>query len=351
MELKYLGHFFLPHGICPAHESVSVELRSRYAKFGYGGRAMCLADDPLKLWISGHDVGDLVAQVRVPGAGETATITSPFQQAAPPGVLREAGLDTLVGLAQYEGKLWALWQDYYDVDGGDSGRPSLWNGEDLLEISTGSLKLTSGYLTRYGGTLWCGRSDAAGSAAVTKGPVLWEKAGDAQLPSYWRRYIILKRLDWTRADRYTALVFLPGHVCWLVRKAVGKVWYGGPVKDDGAVDEWGTHKGYHTNRREVWLLRYSWPGLQERSPIVLREFHESAHCGGLAYDETRKRLYVHELWPPEQDEHSYPWERPRVHVYDVEPEEPDPKPERESITVEVTIDGKVYSGDLGREFS
>ena len=239
-------------------------------------------------------------------------------------------------------KLFGLYNQFYDVDPEDTGRVSLWDSERLVQLGNGELKRHAGYLTSYDGSLWCGRSDGAGNAQIHKGPVLYRINADGTLT----HFPIPPRSDWTPADKTTGLVFLPGHVCWLVSKAVGAVWYGGQVSPEGLVDRWNEGKGYHTERREVWLLPYTWPGLEERPPIVLREFHESAKCGGLAYDAKRRRLYVHQAWAP-PDEDPIPWETPVVRIYEVGIGEQEPaEPVREMIEIRLEIGAKTYAGSL-----
>jgi len=144
------------------------------------------------------------------------------------------------------------------------------------------------------------------------------------------------------------------HVAWLVSKGLGDIWYGGPVSPSGKVDRYNISKGYHAERREVWLMPYTFPGLEELPPIRLAEFHESSDVGGMAYDGVTGRLYVHEGFPPDDTTEPgvYPKEKGRIHVYQVGADgagEPEPEPEPEPMTDEVTIhieDVGWYSGKM-----
>lgn len=380
VSLAHLGHFDLPRGR-QAHAPGLPPALVRYAKFGAGGRAMCLTTTRRALWISGHRVGDLVASVEIPEIGGAAELAVPFRELTPAADLRAHRLDELVGLAEHNGKLCGLWAEYYDIDGQDGDRVSLWDGERLVQLGSGELKQHAGYLTVHNGALWCGRSDGAGSSDVQHGPALY-RVGGAALPALGSgepvkggarvlfRELRHTRPDWTNADRYTALAFLPGHVCWLVSKATGGVWYGtgtevdpeiheapdwftpaslgaphlGPWNSEaewretwkgrGIRDPWNAAKGWHTTEREVWLLAYHWPIVPGDAGriIKLEGFHASSDCGGMAYDDQARRLYVHEGYPPNDDIEPgvYTKEKGRVHVYDVsgaEPDEPD-EPER-----------------------
>jgi len=355
MNLTGLGSFRLPAGKGLVGQGLPAALH-QFAKFGFGGRAMCLSGDRGHLWISGHDVGDLVAQVRIPEAfdGRTAGQTVGFHEVTPRVQLAAAKLDALVGLADHEGKLWALWNQYYDLDGTDGGRASLWDGEQLVRILDGRIKRTSGYLTAHDGALWCGRSDGAGNPEVHHGPALYRI--DSLGSRWWWNH---DRADWNEADKYTALAFLPGYACFLVAKAVGPTWYGqgnmpnrkpdwfDPTKygfpeehwakawqASGIVDPWQAAQGYHTTERAVWLMLYTWPGLVEKPVIRFAEFHSSAKVGGMVFDLERRLLYVHEQYPPAQDAQSHAWERGKVHVYQVEADDasdPDPEDERAKI--------------------
>lgn len=328
MKITHLGHFDLPSGVQPAVAELPDGLK-RYAKLSFGGRAMCLGEDGDSLWISGHHVGDLVAEVGIRPPGETTLFHSMFREVTPRAALeaeRPVGLDErqtldqLVGLAWHEGRLWALWQAFYDVDSPEKGRRSLWDGDRLIQIGDGDLARYSGYLTAHDDALWCGRSHGAGSAKVTHGPVLVELSGHAMSDGRMNGLLRLRRgfIDWTNADRYTALAFLPGHVVWLVEKAVGHTWYGPPVSKEGWVDEWRDSKGYHADRREVWLLPYTWPELLERPPIRLEGFHEASDVQGMAYSEERRRLYVFERYPPKDIPGGlYTGEGPRIWVGEV----------------------------------
>ncbi|HET9273701.1 MAG TPA: hypothetical protein VFO09_05490, partial [Methyloceanibacter sp.] len=210
LRLEHLGYFSLPRGVQAHDPSLPAELAKR-AKAGYGGRALALSADRRHLWISGHEEGDLVALWGIPEVGGTAELRIGFRELAPRAALSAAMLDQLVGLADHEGKLWGLYQDYYDVDGRDGGRVSLWNGERLVQVGAGELKRHAGYLTTHDGSLWCGRSDGAGSADVKHGPALYRIS--MPLLNYGlESFSIPPRSDWTEADRYTGLVFLPGYV-------------------------------------------------------------------------------------------------------------------------------------------
>jgi len=357
------------------HDPALPEPLRAYAKFGFGGRALCLSGDRKHIWLSGHDVGDLVAQVRIPDKfdGRTAEQTVAFHEIMPRQQLADAKLDALVGLAVHEGKLWALWNQYYDLDGTDGDRVSLWDGERLVKIADGHIKKTSGYLTAYNGDLWCGRSDGAGNPEVHHGPALYTFS----VLRNWNH----DRPDWTEADKYTALAFLPGYVCFLVSKAVGPVWYGqhdmpdklpewfDPAehgfpaehwrkawKASGIVDRWQQSKGNHTTAREVWLMCYTFPLFQEQPPIVLTELHESSDVGGMAFDGVTGRLYVFEAYPPDETTESgaYRKERPHIHVYSLEAggasePEPEPEPPTKKDVLHIKAwneDGQVFEGDI-----
>lgn len=216
--------------------------------------------------------------------------------------------------------LYALFNQYYQVAGREFGRASLWDGERLRVIGVGDLHLTSGYLAAHEGHLYCGRSSGAGSANVHHGPALYDALSGEKI-------FADEREDWNNADDYTALAFVPGYVCWLVRKAVGVVWYGTSIGPNGEKDRWNTAKGQHTDRREVWLLLYSWPAFEPQQPIVLEGFHEASNCGGMCYDPATGRLYVSEVWPPEKTGNIYTGEAPRIQVYQVATDSPGPEPE------------------------
>jgi len=352
MILKHIGSFRLPAGR-QAHDLSLPEPLRQFARFGFGGRALCLSGDRKGFWLSGHDVGDLVGGVIIPDEfdGRTANEVLDFFEVMPRQQVADAGLDALVGLAVHEGKLWALFNEYYDLDGTDGDRVSLWDGGQFLKIADGHIKKTSGYLTAHDGALWCGRSDGAGNPEVHHGPALYRI--DSLGSRYWWNH---DRPDWSEADKTTALAFLPGYVCFLVSKAVGPVWYGQPDMPDklpawfdpaehgfpeehwrkawkasGIVDRWQQSKGNHTTAREVWLMPYTFPGLEEQPPIVLTEFHESADCGGMAFDAEKGILYVHEAYPPDEatERGVYPKESPRIHVYNLEVDGAgEPEPER-----------------------
>jgi len=204
VTLKHIGAFRLPAGKQP-HDATLPEPLRQFAKFGYGGRAMSLSGDRKHLWLSGHAVGDLVAQVWIPEQfdGRTALQTVDFFEITPRQKLADAKLDALVGLAVHEGKLWALFNQYYDLDGTDGGRVSLWDGGQFIKIADGHIKKTSGYLTAHDGALWCGRSDGAGSPEVHHGPALYS-IGSFSHVHWWHH----DRPDWTEADKTTALVFI-----------------------------------------------------------------------------------------------------------------------------------------------
>ncbi len=355
LKLEHRREFHLPVGHQPS-QGVPENMR-RKARFGFGGRAICMAGDGSShLWISGNDHADLVAQVTIPEPDEAAQVTRPFRQVPPVKIrarvapvekIRDQGrqtiLDTLVGLSVFEGRMHALWQQDYDVDGRDGGIPALWDGTVMKKIGGGQLKLFSGYLAQHEGHLYCGRSSGAGSSSINHGPTLYK------VNQYQAVLRLLEDTDpsWTNADDWTALVFLPGHVCWLISKAVGEVWYGSRYSPSGLEDRWNGAKGYHTDRREVWLMPYTWPGLEKRDTIVLRDFHESARCGGLAYDEDRRRLYVHEQWPPTTSpEEGYAGEKPKIHVYSVGNDEPAPEPEPTRELIEIRIGDRRWSGEV-----
>lgn len=380
LTLTHTGHFSLPRGRQPVDQAVPADLHP-YARFGFGGRAMCLDGSDL-LWVSGHNVGDLVSPVSTAGDSMGS-----FRELAPVAARSVHRLDELVGVAYHEGVLCGLYQEYYDLDGRDGDRVSFWDGTQLRQLGYGGeLKKHAGYLASHDGALWCGRSHGAGNVDVQHGPALYRIEPDLALT----RFPIPPRADWTEVDRYTALVFLPDHVCWVVQKAVptwhtdglfAPIWYGQPdmpdkrpdwfrpdgvrLDDDsptaewreqwtvlGYKDPWSTGKGYHTFKREVWLLPYTWPGLEPQDPIVLPGFLDASQCGGAAFDPELGRLYVHELWPPATLYGAFPGEAPRVHTYDVASSEPDPaptEPERDVITVTASVRGAVYTGTLSRK--
>ena len=165
------------------------------------------------------------------------------------------------------------------------------------------------------------------------------------------------RPDWSPADDYRALAFLPGCVVWLVRKAVGApAWYGGPVGPNGEVDPFNASKGYHSDRYEAQLICYRWPLVpgDEGEIVTLQGFHESSDCTGMAFDGGTGRLYVHEGYPPDEatERGVYPKESPRIHVYNLEVDgagEPEPDDEPDEIPVELTIGNERYSGMVFRE--
>lgn len=298
---------------------------------------MCWANG--RLYVSGHPYEDLVASVLPVPAGEQATLKDSFFSLANREDLDTLKLDTLVGITM-EGSKWSLWQQFYDVDASDINRKSLCINHEFFQLGNGSIKKHAGYMTHYEGADWVGRSDGAGNVQVTHGPSLY-RIGDDDFSL--TPFPIPEREDWNEKDRYTGIFFAEGHVFWLVSKATGAVWYGTAVGPNGEIDEWDKSKGYHTDRREVWLLPYTWPALELRDPIKLPEFHASAKCGGVAYDEATKRLYVHELWPPEQDSHSFPWERPRIHMYDLGPEPLNPD---EGLKIKFEFNGQIYEGTV-----
>jgi len=171
------------------------------------------------------------------------------------------------------------------------------------------------------------------------------------------------RKDWSPADDYRALAFLPGHVCFLISKDVDlEPWYGTGSEVDqehrnppdwftpsyaarrgvdpyaetwkdeaewraaweaiGIRDLWSDSKGYHCERRGVWLLAYKWPIVpgDEGEILKLDGFHASSDCGGMAFDGLTGRLYVFEGYPPDEaiERGVYPKESPRIHVYNLE---------------------------------
>lgn len=339
IELTYEGNFYLPAGRQPSTVSSST------ARFGYGGQALALSSKAGHLWVSGHPHGDLVAEVKIPAIGATANITTPFLEVTSSQLLSVNVLDSLVGLAVHNGRLHALWQQYYDVDGKDGGRKSLWNGIDLVQIGDGSIKKTSGYLTVADGSLWCGRSSGAGNAGVVHGASLFQIMPDLTTKEHIRHV----RDDWTAEDQYTAISFLPDHVCWLVRHATGPVWYGTSVGPNGEIDPFSSARGYHTTTREVWLLPYSWPGGEPQDVIPLPEFYDAAQCRGMVYDDVSRRLFIVEGWPPKNQDGTYAGEKPKVHVYKVgtvEAPPPEPEPEPDLIDIEIKIGNTLLRGKV-----
>ena len=371
--LEYAGFFRLPAGK-QAHNPALPEPLRQFAKFGWGGRALG-SSNAYGLLISGHAVGDLVAEVRIPPIGEVADLWKPFCELVPAAELRVNRLDELVGVAEHRWKVVGLYQRYYQVDGKDGGRKSFFDGERLVQLGSGELKKSSGYLTSFDGSLWCGRSDGAGNAQIHKGPVLYRINPDYTL----EHFPIPERPDWSPADKYTGLVFLPGHVCWLVSKDVNlEPWYGTGSEVDqehrnppawftpsyavrygvdpyaetwkdeaewraawekiGIRDLWSDSKGYHCERRGVWLLAYKWPIVpgDEGEILKLDGFHASSDCGGLAFDGLTGRLYVFEGYPPDEatERGVYPKESPRIHVYNLGADGAgEPEPERPSEIV------------------
>lgn len=101
LQLKHLGFFRLPAGPQRFEAALPEELK-KYARFGYGGRAMCLSTDRRSLWVSGHQVGDLVAKVAIPGIGAEAILLLPFFEIVPRDILAAARVDQLVGLNEVE---------------------------------------------------------------------------------------------------------------------------------------------------------------------------------------------------------------------------------------------------------
>jgi len=208
-----------------------------------------------------------------------------------------------------------------------------------------------------------------------------------------------ERADWSPADEYTGVAFLPGHVCWLVRKDVNsEPWYGtgnevdqehrnppawftpsyaarrgvDPYADTwmdeaewraaweaiGFRDPWNDAKGFHCETRGVWLLAYKWPIVpgDEGEILKLDGFHAPSDCGGLAFDGGTGRLYVFEGYPPDEttERGVYPKESPRIHVYNLEVDgagEPEPEPEpAEKILLHVDgIDWEFSGDDEGRQ--
>ena len=392
MMLKHLGHFRLPAGKQP-HDPALAEPLQDFAKFGWGGRAMgMMYQGNRALLISGHNIGDLIAAVRIPKIGETAEVRTGFRELVPAAELLVNRLDELVGVVEHQGKVVGLYQRYYDVSGVDGGRKSLWNGERLVQLGHGKLKDHAGYLTAYDGKLWCGRSSGAGNVDICHGPVLYEVLPDYGLLQHFEH----TRDDWSPADAYTGLVFLPpGHVCWLVSKDVDlEPWYGTGSEVDqehrnppdwftpdyaaqrglssgawragwrneeewraawdeiGISDLWSDSKGYHCEHREVWLLAYKWPIVpgDEGEIVKLEGFHESSDCGGLAFDAEASRLYVFEAYPPDETTESgaYRKERGKIHVYQFEEDgvsEPEPEPMTDEVTIHIEDVGW-YSGKM-----
>ena len=345
--MKHLGVFHLPRG----RQSADTELPDamlRYAKFGYGAKAICMSSE--RLWVSGHNIGDLVGAVSIPETlGGIAEISYPFFELVPRAELNDAKMNELVGLAVHDGFLCGLWQEYYDVDGKDGGRKAFWDGKALVQLGSGRVFDTSGYLCQHEGTLYCGRSSGAGNAAVHKGPLLWEVQSTLGLT----KRIDYIRGDWTPADEYTAVAITGKWVVFLVSKAFGSeesgdVWYGGPVSERGYVDPWKETKGFHAHTRSVKLLVYHWPSGDWLEDMPLLDFHESARCRGMAYDPKTQRLYIAEAWPAVQDGNTSPEEQPRIHVYQWEDEPEKPPPARSPITVTVEVDGEIYEHDFER---
>lgn len=302
MKLDYLGFFNLPRP------------QGADERFGFGVAALSLTPRGT-MWASGKVTRGLVAEISVPEPGGTAEIVTPFREPAPRQQLVDAKLDRLVGLAEHEGKLCALFQEFYQVSGIDGGRVSFWDGENLVQLGEGRLKDHAGYLTSHDGKLFVGRSSGAGNADVNHGPALYEVAEDTLGLIERFRHV---RPDWSPADAWRGVAFLPGHVCWLVRKAVGApAWYGQATGPNGEIDKWNTSKGYHSDRYEVWLLPYSFPDFKALPPIVLDGFHEASWVGGCAYDAAKQRLLVAEVWPPKKTGSIYPGEWPRIHTYAV----------------------------------
>ena len=174
--LEYAGFFRLPAGKQP-HDPALPEPLHQFAKFGWGGRALG-SSNAYGLLISGHRIGDLVAEVRIPPIGEVADLWKPFHEPVPAAELRVNRLDELVGVAEYRGRIVGLFQEYYDVDGKDGGRVSFFDGERLVQLGDGRLKDHAGFLTSHDGKLWVGRSSGAGSADINHGPVLYEIVED-----------------------------------------------------------------------------------------------------------------------------------------------------------------------------
>ena len=172
MNLTHIGFFRLPAGKM-SHDPALPEPLHQFAKFGWGGRALA-SSNAYGLLISGHRIGDLVAEVRIPPIGEVADLWKPFCELAPAAELRVNRLDELVGVAEHRGKTVGLFQEYYDVDGKDGGRKSFFDGERLVQLGSGELKKHAGYLTSHDGKLFCGRSSGAGNIDINHGPVLYE---------------------------------------------------------------------------------------------------------------------------------------------------------------------------------
>ena len=355
MKLEHLGCFRLPAGQ-QAHDPDLAEPLKQYAKFGYGGRAMGMMYQGNKaLLVSGHNIGDLIAAVRIPKLGETAEVRIGFRELVPAAELFVNRLDELVGVAEHQGKVVGLYQRYYQVDGKDGGIPSFWDGEQLIALGTGELKKSSGYLTSHDSKLYVGRSSGAGNADINQGPCLYEVLPDYGLIERFRH----DRPDWSPADDYRALAFLPGCVVWLVRKAVGApAWYGGPVGPNGEVDPFDASKGYHSDSYEARLLAYKWPIVpgDEGEILKLDGFHESSDAGGMAFDGGTSRLYVFEAYPPDETTESgaYRKERPHIHVYSLEAggasePEPEPEPPTKKDVLHIKAwneDGQVFEGDI-----
>lgn len=336
LSLTYLGNFSMPNG----RQASTVD--TPYARFGAGCVAMALSGKAGHLWVSGHPYGDLVAEIQIPEIGGTAKVTTPFAEITSRKLTAENVLDSLVGLAYHNGRLQALWNQFYDVDGVDGGRKSLWNGTDLVQIGDGRIKQTSGYLTVFDDSLWCGRSSGAGNAGVNHGPLLYQIAQDYSTTEHIRDV----REDWTAVDQYKAIAFLPGNVCWLVRHATGPVWYGTSIGPNGEEDVWDRSKGYHTTTREAWLLPYSWPGGEAQPIVQLEGFEEAKQVRGMVFDALSQKLYVAENWPSTLQDGAYPGEKPRVHVYQIGTVEPEPEPDPEMHDIEFRLDGKLFRGKV-----
>ncbi len=363
LDLSYRGFFSLPRGKQEVVDPALPDELKALARFGYGGRAMCLDSTGTGLWISGHEHADLVARVGIPEVGGSAPLREPFREVTPRYVQDEAKLDTLVGLAANDRHVCALWQEYYDVDGRDGLRVSYWCGGKMWMLGSGRIKETSGYLAEKNGRLYCGRSTGAGNAEIHRGPLLWKlESRNGGNGGTWTLVKVLGDLrpDWSPADDYVGVAFTDSHVVFLVSKAIGEVWYGGPISASGAADPFSNAKGYHTDMRQVWLLPYlhtAEKGYERQEPIILREFAPASACQSLVYRDLTNELLILEKWPQTKQGSIYPNESPRVHVYteklsdDEEPPEPPEEEEPDVLTIRVTNPktGDVYVGDIERE--
>jgi hypothetical protein len=395
MNLKHIGSFRLPAGRQP-HDPALAEPLRQYAKLGFGGRAMSMMYQGNKaLLISGHNIGDLVAAVRIPELGETAEVRIGFRELVPAAELFVNRLDELVGVAEHQGRVVGLFHQFYQVSGVDGGRVSFFDGERLVQLGDGELKKHAGFLTSHDGKLYVGRSSGAGNADINHGPCLYEVLPHSFGLIERFRHV---RPDWSEADDYTALAFLPGHACWLVSKDVAvEPWYGTGSEVDkehrnppdwftpsyalqrgvstawhvewqgetewraaweaiGIRDLWSDSKGYHCETRGVWLLAYKWPIVpgDEGEIVKLDGFHESSDAGGMAYDGGTGRLYVHEGYPPDEttERGVYPKEKGKIHVYQAGAgvaSEPDPVTEPDEVPVELTIGSDRYRGMMWKE--